>query len=74
MRFVLFIDGRRPDLLDAFHKVQLSIKDDDLKGQIHVFTWQSIVDTLPEDLSMFLMEKYGIVSTQCYCYVSINVI
>lgn len=62
MGFVLLLDARRPDLLDAFRKVQASIKDQDVKGRIHVFTWQSIVDTLPEDLSAFLMEKYGIVS------------
>lgn len=62
MGFVLFIDGRRPDLIDAFRKVQAAMKDVEMKNRLHVFTWQSLVDSLPEDLMVFLAEKYGIVS------------
>jgi hypothetical protein len=62
MSFLLLIDGRRPDLLEAWRSVHKAIRED--VGQTcTVRTWQELTMAAPPDLQRFLEKKYGLGST-----------
>jgi hypothetical protein len=55
-------DARRPDLIQAWYDVMRCIKPADLRLRCKVLTWQELSEALPDRLSDFLAEKYGISS------------
>ncbi len=60
--FCVFLDVRRPDLLEEWYAVMRSVKTPELKTRCKVLTWQEMSEALPEPLQKFLDAKYGIVS------------
>lgn len=59
--FCVFLDQRRPDLLEDWYSIMRSLRDTDLKTRCKVLTWQELSAVLPVDLRRFLDVKYGIV-------------
>lgn len=60
--FCVMADARRPDLIQAWYDVMRCVKSADLRLRCKVLTWQELSEALPERLSEFLAEKYGIAS------------
>ncbi len=58
--FCVFLDQRRPDLLEAWFLVMAAVQRADLRVRLKTLTWQELVAHLPEDLQEFLDAKYGI--------------
>jgi hypothetical protein len=58
--FCVMLDGRRPDLLDAWYAVIRSVQIAELRLRCKVLTWQELAEALPPKLEEFLEEKYGI--------------
>lgn len=59
-RFILLIDARRPDLVQAFEEVMAAIRDPALQQRCQLLTGQQVGYMLPFDLREFLGVKYGI--------------
>ena len=59
--FCVLLDERRPDLLEQWYAVMRAVRSADLRVRCKVLTWQELSDALPDDLALFLDEKYGIV-------------
>jgi hypothetical protein len=59
-RFILLIDARRPDLVQAFALITAAIRDTAIQQRCQLLTWQQVAYMLPVDLREFLGEKYGI--------------
>ncbi len=59
-RFAVFLDARRPDLVEAFAAVLRTVRPYALRARLRLVTWQEIACTLPGKLQVFLEEKYGI--------------
>ena len=59
--FCVLLDGRRPDLKDAWYEIMQCIVETDLKTRCKVLTWQELAVLLPTRLRQFLDLKYGIV-------------
>jgi hypothetical protein len=59
-RFVVLYDRRRPDLLDRWNAVMRAIRIPALRERCAVLTWQQIAVAVPDELRLFLVEKYGI--------------
>lgn len=62
--FILLCDARRPDLLQAWWRVMRCVKAQDLRLRCQFILWQEIAAVAPDELKMFLKEKYGIRSTE----------
>lgn len=60
-RVCVFMDSRRPDLLEAWYAVMRHIRIHDLRLRCEVLTWQELAEVLPTKLQIFLANKYGIV-------------
>jgi hypothetical protein len=58
--FLVLVDARRPDLIDAFYAILRCIKPTGLRVVCRVCTWQELARALPVRLQRFLSEKYGI--------------
>ena len=61
-RYFVFLDERRPDLLEQWFSVMKMVRSYELQSRLRVLTWQEISETLPQALQKFLTEKYGISS------------
>lgn len=61
VRFCVLCDQRRPDLIDAWHRVMMAVKPYDLRCRLQLLTWQELAAVLPAPLAKFLDEKYGLV-------------
>ena len=59
-RFAVFLDVRRPDLLEAWSAVIGAVRSYELQGRLRVVTWQEIARYLPAKLEVFLEVKYGV--------------
>ncbi len=59
-RFCVLCDGRRPDLIASWHRIQRSVQIYDLRSRLLLLTWQELAATLPGELQSFLDQKYGI--------------
>lgn len=59
--FCVFIDARRPDLLESWFSVMRAVRPHHLRLRCKVLTWQELSEALPEDLREFLALKYGVV-------------
>ena len=58
-RYCVLCDNRRPDLIDAWHRVMMAVKPYDLRCCLQLLTWQELAATLPASLQVFLEGKYG---------------
>jgi hypothetical protein len=59
-RFALLCDMRRPDLVKAFYKTIICIKDVNLRNNCEIIFWQDIACCIGNDLRSYLNSKYGI--------------
>lgn len=59
--FCVFLDARRPDLLEQWYAVMRAIRTSEMRVRCKVLTWQELSSLLSPDLQNFLDEKYGIV-------------
>jgi hypothetical protein len=60
MSFCVMLDARRPDLLEAWHRIMRCVRRAELRVRCKVLTWQELAVLLPRGLRTFLEEKYGI--------------
>jgi hypothetical protein len=60
--FCVMLDGRRPDLLEAWYAVMRCVQSVALRIRCKVLTWQELAEALAPPLEEFLEEKYGIVA------------
>lgn len=58
--FCLFVDARRPDLIEAWFRVVAAIRPLDLRTRCKLLTWQELTEALPRSFREFLYLKYGI--------------
>ena len=58
--FTVFLDARRPDLMEAWFEVMAAVRPAELRTRLKVMTWQELAGWAPEGLKEFLGEKYGI--------------
>ncbi len=61
IRFILFCDERRSDLIVRLYETIGCIKDITLRSKCSVITWQQIASVVGTDLKSFLAVKYGII-------------
>lgn len=59
-RFALMCDARRPDLIEDFTQVLSAVRYSAVRCRLQLITWQEIARHLPQSLTQFLAEKYGI--------------
>jgi hypothetical protein len=59
--FCVLVDGRRPDLIDAWYAVMSCVRPVELRTKLRISTWQEVAQAAPKKLRNFLAEKYGIV-------------
>ena len=59
-RFVVLLDGRRPDLLREWWGVYGAIRDADLRARCGFVLWQELAAVAPAPLREFLATKYGL--------------
>ncbi|HEY0929647.1 MAG TPA: hypothetical protein VGE27_06980 [Gemmatimonas sp.] len=59
-RFVVLLDGRRPDLLHEWWRVYGAIRDADLRARCGFALWQELAAVAPAPLREFLATKYGL--------------
>lgn len=60
MSFCVMLDARRPDLIEAWHRIMRCVRTAELRVRCKVLTWQELAVVLPRGLHSFLHEKYGI--------------
>ena len=58
--YCVLCDARRPDLIEAWFRVMVAVKDLDVRARLKLTTWQEVAGVLPARLRVFLAEKYGI--------------
>ena len=58
--FCVFLDARRPDLIEDWYNIMRAVRSSTLQARLRVLTWQEIAATLPLVPRTFLAEKYGI--------------
>ena len=58
--FCVFMDARRPDLMDAWWGVIRAVRSMQLQARMRLLTWQEIAAVLPRALRGMLTEKYDI--------------
>lgn len=61
--FSVFLDARRPDLIEAWYAIMRCVKPLELRTALRVLTWQELAQILPVSLQRFLRVKYGISTT-----------
>jgi Restriction Endonuclease associating with ARP len=59
--FCVLVDGRRPDLIDAWYAVMKCVKPVELRTRLRISTWQEVAREARPRLRTFLVVKYGIV-------------
>lgn len=59
--FLVLIDARRPDLRQEWGTVGGAIRDKSLAARCVLRTWQQVAAAAPQELRVFLEQKYGIV-------------
>jgi len=59
-RFCVLCDRRRPDLIDAWHRIMTAVKPYDLRCRLQLLTWQELAAVSPVPLAAFLGDKYGL--------------
>lgn len=60
MSFCVMLDARRPDLIEAWHRIMRCVRTAELRVRCKVLTWQELAVVRPRGLNSFLHEKYGI--------------
>jgi Restriction Endonuclease associating with ARP len=60
LSFCVFLDARRPDLIEAWYAIMRCVQDSELRTRCQVLTWQELSEVLPREVRHFLNEKYGI--------------
>ena len=60
MSFVVLIDGRRSDLVEAWFRVLRAVKSAELRTRLAVCTWQEVAACVPSTLQRFMAAKYGL--------------
>lgn len=58
--FVILVDERRSDLVEAWFRVIRAVKCAELRTRLGLCTWQEIAATLPRTLQVFLDARFGI--------------
>ena len=58
--FCVFVDARRPDLIEAWYAVMRCVQPMELRTRLRVLTWQELCGSLSPQLQEFLAAKYGI--------------
>ncbi|MGB8261537.1 MAG: hypothetical protein WCE75_14345 [Terracidiphilus sp.] len=58
--FAVFLDERRPELREAWFTVMAAVRPAALRTRLKMMTWQELAALLPDELQVFLAEKYGI--------------
>ena len=61
-RFCVLCDARRPDLIEAWHRVMIAVRPFELRSRLQLLTWQELAQHLPAEVQEFLYEKFGIFS------------
>ncbi len=61
-KFAVFLDARRPDLVEAWAAVMRAVRSYELQSRLRLLTWQEIAGTLPGPLRMLPGRKkaYGV--------------
>jgi len=57
--FSVFLDARRPDLVESWYSVMRCVRIATLRTRCQVLMWQELSDGLPSEVRQFLNEKYG---------------
>lgn len=65
LSFCVIADARRPDLIEAWHRIMRCVRHAELRTRCKVLTWQELSVALPGKLKAFLDVKYGIKSIEC---------
>jgi len=65
LAFCVVLDGRRPDLMEAWYAIIKCVRIPDLRTRLKVLTWQELSQAVTRDLRQFLDLKYGIVPAGC---------
>jgi hypothetical protein len=60
-RFCVLCDRRRPDLIEAWHRVTRAVRICNLRCRLQLLTWQELAKILPNECQKFLQIKFGIV-------------
>jgi hypothetical protein len=58
--FCVLVDGRRPDLIEAWYAVVKCVKPVELRTTLRIATWQELAEVAPHKVRAFLAAKYGI--------------
>ncbi len=58
--FCVMCDGRRRDLVEEWYRVMSAVRSYEVRSRLRLVTWQEIAGVVPNRLSVFLAEKYGI--------------
>jgi restriction endonuclease-like protein len=58
--FCVLCDARRPDLIEAWFRVQRAVRSPTFRCRLKLLTWQQLASHLPRELQTFLQIKYGI--------------
>jgi Restriction Endonuclease associating with ARP len=61
LSFCVILDGRRPDLLEAWYTIMRCVRASELRTRCQVLTWQELSGLLPTEVRRFLDQKYGVV-------------
>ena len=64
LSFCVFLDARRPDLIEAWYAVMRCVRRSELRTRCQVLTWQELSESLPPQLQRFLRNKYGIAAAR----------
>jgi hypothetical protein len=59
-RFVVFLDRRRPELMEAWFEVMAAVREAGLRTRLQMMSWQELAGLAPAGLREFMAEKYGI--------------
>ncbi|MCU1269952.1 MAG: hypothetical protein JWN74_1246 [Acidobacteriaceae bacterium] len=65
LEFCVVVDGRRPDLTEAWYAITKCISIPHLRTRCKIVTWQELSGSVPRDLQQFLDFKYGIAPKGC---------
>lgn len=58
--FVVLLDGRRSDLIEAWFRIVRTVRNADLRTRLATCTWQEVAASLPRTLQTFMQSKFGI--------------
>lgn len=60
--FGVLCDARRPDLIEDWLRILMTVQSAELRSRLRLFTWQELAQCLSRTQQRFLREKYGIES------------